>query len=130
MMSIPVALRNRKVSKAASSKRRGNLFKKAAELSTLCGAGLAIFTISEMGKVSMFSNSATVIHRYLTRKGKGCLKSTSSCNGLVNLRKKRCAERSKKAVEGERKELGDNAAAEEGVGNMLIDLNLVPDVAN
>ncbi|XWS27481.1 hypothetical protein CRYUN_Cryun26dG0118900 [Craigia yunnanensis] len=90
-MSIPVALRNRKVSKVASSKRRGNLFKKAAELSTLCGAGVAIFTISEKGKVYMFSNSATVIHRYLTRKG--CLKSTSSGNGLVNLRKKRCVER-------------------------------------
>ncbi|XVF18296.1 hypothetical protein REPUB_Repub11eG0009100 [Reevesia pubescens] len=121
-----MAMGNFKVSKVATSKRRGNLFKKATELSTLCGARIAIVTISEKGKVSMFPNSDTVIHCYLT--GKGSLKSTSSGNNrLMNSRKKQChcQGAKKEAVdeaEVEMKLLKNNAVAEEDVGHS--DLNL------
>ncbi|XP_022717825.1 MADS-box protein AGL72-like [Durio zibethinus] len=99
----------------ATSKRRGNLFKKATELSTLCGARVAIVTISEKGKVSMFPNSDTVIHRYVTRKGS--LKSTSG-NGMMKLRKKQHVEGAKKEAvkKAEMKELMNNQSAEKAVG--------------
>ncbi|XVF04493.1 hypothetical protein REPUB_Repub05bG0087500 [Reevesia pubescens] len=111
-----------KASKIATARRRRNLFKKAAELSTLCGARVAIVSISEKGKVSMYQNSDTVIHRYLT--GKGCLKSTSSGKGLMNLSKRQCLEVAKKEGVPDEEELRNNAAAEEGFGHSLIDLNL------
>ncbi|XVF79366.1 hypothetical protein PTKIN_Ptkin14bG0216300 [Pterospermum kingtungense] len=103
-------------SKIAICKRRGNLFKKAAELSTLSGARVAIITISKNRKVSMFPNSNTVIRRYL--KGKGTLKPTSD-NRLMNLGKnKGCEVAKKEAVEEdevETKALKNKEVAEEGV---------------
>ncbi|KAB2032244.1 hypothetical protein ERO13_D05G331880v2 [Gossypium hirsutum] len=65
-----MASENLRGTKIATSKRRCSLFKKAAELSTLCGARVAIVVISKKGKVSMFPDSDTVIHRYINRKNK------------------------------------------------------------
>ncbi|KAK5833844.1 hypothetical protein PVK06_017707 [Gossypium arboreum] len=63
-----MASKNLRGTKIATSRRRCSLFKKAAELSTLCGARVAIVVISKKGKVSMFPDSDTVIHRYINRK--------------------------------------------------------------
>ncbi|KAK8359026.1 hypothetical protein V6Z12_A04G066900 [Gossypium hirsutum] len=63
-----MASENLRGTKIATSRRRCSLFKKAAELSTLCGARVAIVVISKKGKVSMFPDSDTVIHRYINRK--------------------------------------------------------------
>ncbi|KAK4360235.1 hypothetical protein RND71_019187 [Anisodus tanguticus] len=50
------------------SKRRAGLFKKARELSTLCGAEVAVIVESPAGKVFSFGNPSvdSVIHRYET----------------------------------------------------------------
>ncbi|XVE63227.1 hypothetical protein DITRI_Ditri07aG0002800 [Diplodiscus trichospermus] len=121
-----MAIGKQKVSKAASSKRRENLFKKADELSTLCGAGVAIVTISKKGKVSIYTNSDTIIHRYLI--GKGSSKSTSFDNESLNSCRKKPSERAKKAVfeeaECKMKELTNYASIKESVEDTSIDLNL------
>jgi hypothetical protein len=51
------------------SKRRSGLFKKASELSTLCGAEVSLILFSPGGKVFSFGhpNVDTVIDRYLSR---------------------------------------------------------------
>jgi hypothetical protein len=51
------------------SKRRTGLFKKASELSTLCGANVALVVFSPGGKVFSFGhpNVDTIIDRYLSR---------------------------------------------------------------
>lgn len=51
------------------SKRRSGLFKKASELSTLCGAEIAIIVFSPGNKVFSFGHPGVeaVIDRYITR---------------------------------------------------------------
>ncbi|KAK2376220.1 agamous MADS-box protein AGL62 [Trifolium repens] len=51
------------------SKRRSGLFKKASELSTLCGANVALVVFSPGGKVFSFGhpNVDTIIDHYLSR---------------------------------------------------------------
>ncbi|MBA0660407.1 hypothetical protein Goklo_012426, partial [Gossypium klotzschianum] len=44
-----MALENLRETKITASRRRWNLFKKAAKLSTLCGARVAIVVISKKG---------------------------------------------------------------------------------
>ncbi|EOY13761.1 Uncharacterized protein TCM_032402 [Theobroma cacao] len=122
--------KQQKAGKAGTSKRQGNLFKKAAELSTLCGARVAIVTISEKGKVSTFPDSDTVIRRYLAEKVSS--RSASGGNALRDSGRKGCKEGGKKqgveegAGAGETRQ-GKNGvcdvAAEEGGGLMLKDLN-------
>ncbi|XP_021288407.1 agamous-like MADS-box protein AGL62 [Herrania umbratica] len=120
--------KQQKSGKAGTSKRRGNLFKKAAELSTLCGARVAIVTISDEGKVTTFPDSDTVIQSYLA--GKVSSRSASGGNALRDSRRKGCKEGgTKQGVEegaGETrqgKEKVCDVAAEEGGGLMLKDLN-------
>ncbi|XP_026419853.1 agamous-like MADS-box protein AGL29 [Papaver somniferum] len=48
------------------SKRRGGVFKKAHELSTLCGAEIAIIVFSPAGKPFSFTHPHNMIHRYLS----------------------------------------------------------------
>ncbi|XP_021734818.1 agamous-like MADS-box protein AGL62 [Chenopodium quinoa] len=49
------------------TKRRGGLFKKASELSSLCGSEVAIITFSEAGKLFSFGhpNADAVVSRYI-----------------------------------------------------------------
>ncbi|XP_026396561.1 agamous-like MADS-box protein AGL61 [Papaver somniferum] len=47
------------------SKRRGGVFKKAHELSTLCGAEIAIIVFSPAGKPFSFTHPQNIIDRYL-----------------------------------------------------------------
>lgn len=51
------------------SKRRSGLFKKASELSTLCGVEIAIIVFSPAGKVFSFGhpNVESIIDRFITR---------------------------------------------------------------
>lgn len=51
------------------SKRRSGLFKKASELSTLCGAEIAIIVFSPGNRVFSFGHPGveTIIDRYFTR---------------------------------------------------------------
>lgn len=60
------------------SKRRSGLFKKASELSTLCGVEIAVIVFSPAGKVFSFGhpNVELIIDRFITRKRK------SNCNAL------------------------------------------------
>ncbi|XP_039013630.1 agamous-like MADS-box protein AGL62 [Hibiscus syriacus] len=53
-----------KASNIAASRRRRSLFKKAVELATLCGARVAIVSISQNGKVFSFPGSDSVIDIY------------------------------------------------------------------
>ncbi|KAI3853483.1 hypothetical protein MKW92_026708 [Papaver armeniacum] len=48
------------------SKRRGGVFKKAHELSTLCGAEIAIIVFSPAGKPFSFTHPHNIIDRYLS----------------------------------------------------------------
>ncbi|KAI3953190.1 hypothetical protein MKX01_042185 [Papaver californicum] len=48
------------------SKRRGGVFKKAHELSTLCGAEIAIIVFSPAGKPFSFTHPHSVIDRYVS----------------------------------------------------------------
>ncbi|KAE8723458.1 Detected protein of unknown function [Hibiscus syriacus] len=59
-----MAMDSEKASNIAASRRRRSLFKKAAELETLCGARVAIVSISENGKVFSFPGSDSVIDIY------------------------------------------------------------------
>ncbi|KAF8111250.1 hypothetical protein N665_0076s0237 [Sinapis alba] len=49
------------------SKRRTGLFKKAAELSVLCGAQIGIITFSRRGRIYSFGNVDTLIENYLRK---------------------------------------------------------------
>ncbi|KAJ4909440.1 MADS-box transcription factor family protein [Raphanus sativus] len=49
------------------SKRRTGLFKKAAELSVLCGAQIGIITFSRCDRVYSFGNVGTLIEKYLRK---------------------------------------------------------------
>ncbi|KAF8099521.1 hypothetical protein N665_0242s0007 [Sinapis alba] len=49
------------------SKRRTGLFKKAAELSVLCGAQIGIITFSRCDRVYAFGNVETLIEKYLRK---------------------------------------------------------------
>ncbi|KAJ0232033.1 hypothetical protein HA466_0295020 [Hirschfeldia incana] len=49
------------------SKRRTGLFKKAAELSVLCGAQVGIITFSRCDRVYAFGNVGTLIEKYLRK---------------------------------------------------------------
>ncbi|KAG2313191.1 hypothetical protein Bca4012_027756 [Brassica carinata] len=49
------------------SKRRSGLFKKAAELSVLCGAQIGIITFSRCDRVYAFGNVDTLIDKYLRK---------------------------------------------------------------
>nr|XP_027088710.1 agamous-like MADS-box protein AGL62 [Coffea arabica] len=65
------------------SKRRRGLLKKAAELSALCGADVAVLVQSPAGKVFAANGRASVnsiIDRYVAGKAS----SSSSCNDVVN----------------------------------------------
>ncbi|KAK8568107.1 hypothetical protein V6N13_106047 [Hibiscus sabdariffa] len=59
-----MAKENKKTCNLAVSRRRGNLFKKAKELSTLCGAHVAVVTISKRGKLFVLPGSDSVIKIY------------------------------------------------------------------
>ncbi|OMO65779.1 Transcription factor, MADS-box [Corchorus capsularis] len=109
-----------------------NLYKKANELSTLCGARVAIVTISEKGELTMYPNSETVIQRYLTwKKRTGKSNSAGSSKGLKKLRVKKLQKGEKKqpVVEAAAAELTQtrdqvlNVAAEEGGTMAVMDLN-------
>ncbi|CAF2197124.1 MADS-box transcription factor 23 [Brassica napus] len=49
------------------SKRRTGLFKKAAELSVLCGAQIGIITFSRRGRIYTFGNADALVENYLRR---------------------------------------------------------------
>ncbi|EOA34308.1 hypothetical protein CARUB_v10021825mg [Capsella rubella] len=49
------------------SKRRSGLFKKAAELSVLCGAQIGIITFSRSERIYSFGNVGTLIDKYLRK---------------------------------------------------------------
>ncbi|KAL0701559.1 hypothetical protein Bca4012_057681 [Brassica carinata] len=49
------------------SKRRTGLFKKAAELSVLCGAQIGIITFSRRGRIYTFGNVDALIENYLRK---------------------------------------------------------------
>lgn len=49
------------------SKRRKGLFKKAAELSVLCGAQIGIITFSRRGRIFTFGNVDTLVENYLRK---------------------------------------------------------------
>ncbi|CAN7087747.1 unnamed protein product [Brassica oleracea var. botrytis] len=49
------------------SKRRTGLFKKAAELSVLCGAQIGIITFSRRGRIYTFGNADVLVENYLRR---------------------------------------------------------------
>ncbi|KAL1219849.1 Agamous-like MADS-box protein AGL61 [Cardamine amara subsp. amara] len=49
------------------SKRRTGLFKKAAELSVLCGAQIGIITFSRCGRIYAFGNVDTLIEKYVRK---------------------------------------------------------------
>ncbi|XP_006390670.2 MADS-box transcription factor 23 [Eutrema salsugineum] len=49
------------------SKRRTGLFKKAAELSVLCGAQIGIITFSRFQRIYTFGNVDTLIEKYLRK---------------------------------------------------------------
>ncbi|KAL4334947.1 hypothetical protein GQ457_07G015500 [Hibiscus cannabinus] len=59
-----MATENQKTCNLAVSRRRKNLFKKAKELSTLCGAHVAVVVISKRGNLSLLPGSDSVIKIY------------------------------------------------------------------
>ncbi|KAK8698990.1 hypothetical protein V6N13_115089 [Hibiscus sabdariffa] len=59
-----MATENQKICNLAVSRRRRNLFKKAKELSTLCGAQVAVVAISKRGNLSLLPGSDSVIKIY------------------------------------------------------------------
>ncbi|KAI3959003.1 hypothetical protein MKX01_023679 [Papaver californicum] len=60
------------------SKRRGGVFKKAHELTTLCGAEIAIIVFSPAGKPFSFTHPHNVIDRYLSGSGNNSLQENMS----------------------------------------------------
>nr|AIG21858.1 MADS-box transcription factor 50 [Brachypodium distachyon] len=63
------AIHSEKARHVCFSKRRQGLFGKANELSTLCGAGVAIVVFSPGGKIFSFGNPSvdSIIHRFLPK---------------------------------------------------------------
>ncbi|XP_047331513.1 agamous-like MADS-box protein AGL61 [Impatiens glandulifera] len=70
------------------SKRRSGLFKKASELSTLCGVDIAIIVFSPAGKAFSFGHPdvESIVNRYLTIKSSIDHRHlTQGCNAVLDL---------------------------------------------
>ncbi|KAK8643693.1 hypothetical protein V6N13_012976 [Hibiscus sabdariffa] len=116
-----MATENQKTCNLAASRRRRNLFKKAKELSTLCGAQVAVVVISKRGKLSSLSGSDSIIKIYNEYK-----ESSPPDRRLIISRKRKCQETTKDddVIEREIEVMSNLAETEASLNESLPDVSL------